>query len=59
MNKVYAWSNTDGKKLQAGFVRLEGTNVVLKKEDGTEFSYPMSSLSADSRKQAKDLSIAQ
>ena len=58
MNKMHAWSNTDGKTLQAGFVRLDGTNVVLKKEDGTEFSYPMSSLSADSRMLAKDLSIA-
>ncbi len=53
--KLLTWTNTDGNSLQAFFIRLDGGNVVLKKEDGSEFSYPMSKLSIDSRKQASDL----
>lgn len=54
--KLLNWTNTDGNTLQAFFVRLEGSNVVLKKEDGSEFSYPMSKLSIESRKQVSEQS---
>lgn len=54
--KLLSWTNTDGNSLQAYFVKMDGSNVVLKKEDGTEFSYAMSKLSIESRKQASDLS---
>ncbi|MCB1230814.1 MAG: hypothetical protein KDN19_11135 [Verrucomicrobiae bacterium] len=54
--KLLSWTNTEGNSLEAFFVRLEGSSVVLKKADGSEFSYPMSKLSVDSRKQATDLS---
>lgn len=54
--KLLSWTNVEGNSLQAYFVRLEGSSVVLKKEDGSEFSYPMSKLAVDSRKQATDQS---
>jgi hypothetical protein len=54
--KLLSWTNTDGNELQAFFVKMDGSSVVLKKEDGSEFSYPMSKLSIDSRKQATELS---
>ena len=54
--KLLDWTNTDGNTLQAFFVRVEGSNVVLKKEDGSEFSYPLSKLSIESRKQASEQS---
>ncbi len=59
MTKLHTWTNTEGNSLKAAFVKLDGRNVVLKKEDGSEFSYPMSSLAAESRKLATDLSTAQ
>jgi hypothetical protein len=52
--KLLTWTNIEGNVLQAYFVRLDGSNVVLKREDGSEISYPMSQLSADSRKVATD-----
>lgn len=56
--KLLTWTNTEGQSLQAYFVRLDGANVILKKETGEEFSYPMSKLSLDSRKLASDQSQA-
>ena len=55
MNKMYDWTNTEGNTLKAGFVSSDGKSVVLKKEDGSEFTYPMSKLNLDSRAQAKKL----
>ena len=57
--KLLSWTNTDGNTLQAYYVKMDGANVVLRKEDGAEFSYPMSKLSLESRKQATDLSTGQ
>lgn len=54
--KLLSWTNVEGRTLNAYFVKMDGKNVVLKKEDGSEFTYPMSQLSAESRKQATDLS---
>ncbi len=54
--KLLSWTNTEGNSLEAYFVKLDGNSVVLRKEDGAEFTYPMSQLSLDSRKQATDLS---
>lgn len=56
--KLLTWTNTEGQSLQAYFVRSDGANVILKKETGEEFSYPMSKLSLDSRKLATDQSQA-
>jgi hypothetical protein len=48
------WKSTEGKSLQAEFIRLDGTQVVLKKTDGTEVRVPMSRLNSESQQQAKD-----
>lgn len=55
--KIQSWSNASGKALQAFFVALSNdlTQVKLKKEDGTEFVYDMSKLSAESQALAKKL----
>ncbi len=55
MSKILSWTNLDGNTLKAAFVSSDGTNVTLKKEDGTEFKYPLAKLSAGSQKQAKEL----
>lgn len=55
MKKFHSWTNTDGKTLKAAFVSSDGKTVTLRKEDGAEFAYPMSKLSQDSRKLAKEL----
>ncbi|MBL9153898.1 MAG: hypothetical protein JNK37_15505 [Verrucomicrobiales bacterium] len=56
--KLLTWTNIEGRQLQAYFVRLDGSSVVLKTDERGEFPYPMSQLSADSRKQATDLAKA-
>lgn len=52
-DKLHEWTNSAGNKLQAAFVGLEGDTVKLKKEDGTEFNYPLSKLSSESQQLAK------
>jgi hypothetical protein len=48
------WTNTEGKTIKAGFVRMEGESVVLKlPTNGQEIPYPLSKLSAESQAQAK------
>lgn len=48
------WTNTEGKMIRAGFVRMEGGNVVLKlPTNGQEVPYPLEKLSAASQEQAK------
>ena len=49
------WTNTDGKTIQAEFVRLESDSVVIRK-DGKEFTLPLAKLSPESRNQAQKLS---
>ena len=57
--KSYSWTNTKGQTLKAYFVRKDGRDVVLKKEDGTEFTYPVTSLDPASREQAAKLAAGQ
>ncbi len=52
-NKVLEWTNIDGASLRAVFVASDGTSVKLRKEDGTEFEYPLSKLSEESRQLAR------
>jgi len=48
------WTNTEGKTIKAGFVRLDGENVVLKMPaNGQEIPYPLAKLNAASQAQAK------
>jgi mono/diheme cytochrome c family protein len=52
---IMSWTNMDGKTIKAGFVRLEGENVVLKlPANGKEASVALSRLSAASQKLARD-----
>lgn len=53
--KIHTWTNTKGKSLPAAFVSLSGDSVKLRKEDGSEFDYPLSMLSEESKKLAADL----
>ncbi len=57
--ELQTWSNTGGASLQASFVSLKGTTVTLRKEDGTEFSYELSNLSAESQALAQKLAAGQ
>lgn len=54
-NKIHTWTNSKGKSLPATFVSLSGTAVKLRKEDGTEFDYPLNLLSEASQKLAAEL----
>ncbi|HCN78314.1 MAG TPA: hypothetical protein DIT13_14105 [Verrucomicrobiales bacterium] len=51
---VLDWTNFEGRTIKAGFVRLDGENVVLKMASGQEIPYPLAKLNEASRKQAQD-----
>jgi hypothetical protein len=52
---IMTWVNFEGKKIKAGFVRLEGDSVILRMPaNAQEVAYPMSKLDAASQQQAKD-----
>lgn len=51
---LMTWTSTDGKTIRASFQRLEGDNVVIKREDGVVFTLPLSRLSPESQAQAKN-----
>jgi hypothetical protein len=57
--EIRTWTNSAGAALQASFVALNGANVTLKKEDGTQFDYPLANLSAESQALAKQLAAGQ
>lgn len=48
------WTNFEGKTIQATFVRLEETSVVIKLADGRELPYPLDKLDVASQAQAKE-----
>ncbi|MDZ4406094.1 c-type cytochrome domain-containing protein [Prosthecobacter sp.] len=52
---IMSWTNLEGKTIKAGFVRLEGENVVLRMPaNAAEVPYPLAKLSAESQKLARD-----
>jgi len=54
------WTNAEGATIKAGFVRLDGENVILKMPtNGQEVPYPLAKLSAESQAQAKQAGGAQ
>lgn len=57
--ELQTWSNSGGGSLQASFVSLVGTTVTLRREDGTEFSYELTNLSAESQALAQKLAAGQ
>ncbi|MCG8599391.1 MAG: hypothetical protein MI807_04550 [Verrucomicrobiales bacterium] len=54
-DELLNWTNSAGNSLKAYFVGMDGANVKLKKEDGSEFSYPLANLNETSQAQAKKL----
>jgi hypothetical protein len=53
--EIRTWTNSGGGSLKASFVAMNGANVTLRKEDGTQFDYPLANLSAESQALAKQL----
>jgi len=52
---ILSWTNLEGKTIKAGFVRLDGENVVLRMPaNAQEVAYPLSKLSEASQKLARD-----
>ncbi|MBL9134044.1 MAG: hypothetical protein JNG86_22720 [Verrucomicrobiaceae bacterium] len=52
---IMSWTNLEGKTIRAGFVRLDGENVVLRMPaNGQEVPYPLAKLNEGSKKQAQD-----
>ncbi|MGV3663469.1 MAG: c-type cytochrome domain-containing protein [Prosthecobacter sp.] len=52
---IMSWTNSEGKTIKAGFVRLDGESVVLRMPaNGQEVPYPLAKLNAASQQQAKD-----
>jgi len=52
---ILTWTNFEGKKIKAGFVKLEGENVYLRMPlNGQEVPYPLSKLDAASQQLAKE-----
>lgn len=52
---IMSWTNFEGKKIKAGFVRLDGDNVVLRMPaNAQEVAYPLSKLDAASQALAKE-----
>ncbi|MCB1208769.1 MAG: c-type cytochrome [Verrucomicrobiales bacterium] len=52
---IMSWTNSEGKTIRAGFVRLDGENVVLRMPaNGQEVPYPLEKLNAESQAQARE-----
>ncbi len=52
---IMSWTNVEGRTIKAGFVRLDGGNVVLRlPANMQEVPYPLAKLSPESQKQARD-----
>lgn len=49
------WKNSNGVSIKAFFVAVNETHVKLRKEDGSEFIYPLENLDESSQAQAKKL----
>lgn len=54
-DEIHSWTNFEGNTLKASFIRLDGTNVVIKLENGNEIPYALEKLSAESQALAKKL----
>lgn len=54
-NEVHTWTNFEGKTLKAAYIGVDGSNVLLKMEDGSQIPYPYDKLSPESQELAKKL----
>ncbi len=50
-----SWTDRNGRRITAEFVRADANMVTLKMQNGTETSFPLNRLSVESRKQAAQL----
>lgn len=55
---LHTWVSSTGTEIKAYFVRVEGTNVVLKSESGQERAFPADKFSPESIELAKQLHAA-
>lgn len=53
--KFLTWTNTEGKAIEARFVRIAGDAVTLLMKDGKSYNYPLAKLNEESQSQAKKL----
>ena len=51
---MQAWTNAEGKTIQAALLRVEGENVVFKLANGAEVPYALNKLSPESQAKAKE-----
>ncbi len=51
--QVMNWTNMKGQKIRASFEGMDGEHVLLRKEDGTVFKVPLSTLNPAGRIQAQ------
>ena len=58
LKALHEWVSTSGKSMKAYFVRIEGSNLVLRSESGQEKAFPGSAFSKDSIELAKKLAAA-
>lgn len=52
------WTNTEGREIEARFVKLDDETVTLVMKDGKSYPYPLIKLSAESQAQAKKMGSA-
>ena len=53
-----AWTDTQGRKVQAAFIKLDGETIYLQTADGTVYPIPLSRFSAEDQAIAKTLKPA-
>jgi hypothetical protein len=52
------WKNTEGREIEARFLRLDADKVTLVMRDGKSYPYPLAKLSVESQAQARKLAQA-
>jgi hypothetical protein len=53
---AHTWTNIDGRSIEAELAAYDGSFIVLKRQDGAIYTYPLEKLSQESRLLAKVLS---
>ena len=52
------WTDAQGRQVVASFVRIDGGDIVLQTEDGGQFQFALSKLSAEDQELAKGMAPA-
>lgn len=53
-----SWTSTDGRKIEAAFVAVEGDGVKIRMANGSTFTVPLARLSGEDQKYVKELGAA-